>query len=46
MAAAMLPHPRYVIAVPDLARPATFCRDVLGFAMRGVGGAGWALGRA
>lgn len=33
--------PRYVIAVPDLHRSATFYRDVLGFEIREIGDAGW-----
>lgn len=34
-------RPRYVIAVPDLARSARFYRDVLGFAVHEVGDPGW-----
>jgi len=34
-------RPRYVIAVPDLHRSATFYRDVLGFEIREIGDAGW-----
>lgn len=37
----MLIHPRYVIAVPDLARSAAWYRDVLGFAVHAMGGPGW-----
>jgi catechol 2,3-dioxygenase-like lactoylglutathione lyase family enzyme len=41
MVAAMLTRPRYVIAVPDLARSAAFYRDVLGFAVHEMGDPGW-----
>ena len=34
-------RPRYVIAVPDLARSARFYGDVLGFEVREVGDPGW-----
>lgn len=34
-------RPRYVIAVPDLARSARFYGDVLGFDVREVGDPGW-----
>lgn len=37
----MLTRPRYVIAVPDLARSSAFYRDVLGFAVREVGDPGF-----
>jgi catechol 2,3-dioxygenase-like lactoylglutathione lyase family enzyme len=37
----MIIRPRYVIAVPDLARSAAFYRDVLGFAVREVGDPGF-----
>lgn len=37
----MLRHPRYVIAVHDLARSARYYRDVLGFEVREVGDPGW-----
>jgi len=37
----MLTRPRYVIAVPDLARSAAFYRDVLGFTVHEMGDAGW-----
>jgi catechol 2,3-dioxygenase-like lactoylglutathione lyase family enzyme len=37
----MLKHPRYVIAVPDLARSAAYYRDVLGFQVREIGDPGW-----
>jgi predicted enzyme related to lactoylglutathione lyase len=36
-----LTQPRYVIAVPDLARSAAYYRDVLGFAVRDMGDPGW-----
>jgi catechol 2,3-dioxygenase-like lactoylglutathione lyase family enzyme len=34
-------RPRYVIAVPDLARSARFYGDVLGFDVRDAGDPGW-----
>jgi catechol 2,3-dioxygenase-like lactoylglutathione lyase family enzyme len=34
-------RPRYVIAVPDLARSARFYGEVLGFEVREVGDPGW-----
>ena len=37
----MIRHPRYVIAVPDIVRSARYYRDVLGFAVREIGDAGW-----
>lgn len=37
----MLARPRYVIAVPDLARTAAYYRDVLGFAVHDMGDPGW-----
>ena len=37
----MLKDPRYVIAVPDLARSAAYYRDVLGFRVHEVGDPGW-----
>lgn len=37
----MLTRPRYVLAVPDLARSAAYCRDVLGFTVHGMGEPGW-----
>lgn len=37
----MLKEPRYVLAVPDLARSAAWYRDVLGFEVREVGDPGW-----
>lgn len=40
-AAGTLARPRYVIAVPDLARSASWYRDVLGFAVHEVGDPGW-----
>lgn len=36
-----LTQPRYVIAVPDLARSAAYYRDVLGFAVHDMGDPGW-----
>lgn len=36
-----LARPRYVIAVPDLARSAAWYRDVLGFEVHEVGDPGW-----
>ena len=36
-----LARPRYVIAVPDLARSAAWYRDVLGFGIHDVGDPGW-----
>ena len=36
-----LTHPRYVIAVPDLARSAAWYRDVLGFTVHDLGDPGW-----
>jgi uncharacterized glyoxalase superfamily protein PhnB len=36
-----LTHPRYVIAVPNLARSAAFYRDVLGFTVHEMGDPGW-----
>jgi len=36
-----LVHPRYVIAVRDLARSAAFYRDVLGFTVHEMGDPGW-----
>jgi len=36
-----LTHPRYVLAVPDLARSAAWYRDVLGFAVHDMGDPGW-----
>ena len=37
----MLRHSRYVIAVHDLQRSASYYRDVLGFEVREVGDPGW-----
>lgn len=37
----MLTHPRYVIAVRDLARSADFYRDMLGFEVHDMGDPGW-----
>jgi len=37
----MLKDPRYVIAVPDLARSAAYYRDVLGFRVHEIGDPGW-----
>ena len=37
----MMTEPRYVIAVRDLRRSATFYRDVLGFEVREIGDPGW-----
>jgi len=37
----MLIHPRYVLAVRDLARSAAWYRDVLGFTVREIGDPGW-----
>lgn len=37
----MLTQPRYVIAVPDLARSAAYYRDVLGFQIHEIGDPGW-----
>lgn len=37
----VLTHPRYVIAVPDLARSAAYYHDVLGFEVREIGDPGW-----
>ncbi len=37
----MLTHPRYVIAVPNLARSAAYERDVLGFGIREIGDPDW-----
>ena len=36
-----LTQPRYVVAVPDLARSVAYYRDVLGFTVRGMGDPGW-----
>lgn len=36
-----LEQPRYVLAVPDLARSAAYYRDVLGFEVREMGDPGW-----
>jgi uncharacterized glyoxalase superfamily protein PhnB len=36
-----LTHPRYVLAVPDLARSAAWYRDVLGFTVHDMGDPGW-----
>lgn len=36
-----LTQPRYVIAVPDLARSAAWYRDVLGFEVHELGDPGW-----
>ena len=41
MTDAMLQHPRYVLAVPDLETSARYYRDVLGFEVREVGDPGW-----
>jgi catechol 2,3-dioxygenase-like lactoylglutathione lyase family enzyme len=38
---ARLRAPRYVLAVPDLARSARYYHDVLGFEVREVGDPGW-----
>ena len=38
---ARLNHPRYVIAVPDLARSSAYYRDVLGFQLHEIGDPGW-----
>lgn len=37
----VLARPRYVIAVPDLARSAAWYREALGFAVHEVGDPGW-----
>lgn len=37
----MLKGPRYVIAVPNLARSAAYYRDVLGFRVHEIGDPGW-----
>jgi predicted enzyme related to lactoylglutathione lyase len=37
----MLVGPRYVIAVPDLARSSAWYRDVLGFTVASLGDPGW-----
>ena len=37
----MLRNPRYVLAVPDLARSAAYYRDVLGFTVHEIGDPGW-----
>ena len=37
----MLTHPRYVIAVQDLARSSAYYRDVLGFRVHEIGDSGW-----
>jgi catechol 2,3-dioxygenase-like lactoylglutathione lyase family enzyme len=37
----MLTQPRYVLAVPDLARSSAWYRDVLGFTVHDMGDAGW-----
>ncbi|MGM9482153.1 VOC family protein [Roseateles sp. NT4] len=37
----MLTQPRYVLAVPDLARSAAYYRDVLGFTVHDMGDPGW-----
>lgn len=37
----MIRNPRYVIAVHDLERSASFYRDVLGFEVREIGDPGW-----
>jgi len=39
----VLSHPRYVIAVLDLARSAAYYRDVLGFEVREIGDPGWRM---
>lgn len=39
----MLAHPRYVIAVPDLARSAAYYRDVLGFTVQWQDVPGWRI---
>ncbi|MBW8891875.1 MAG: VOC family protein, partial [Burkholderiales bacterium] len=36
-----LTRPRYVLAVPDLARSEAYYRDVLGFAVHDMGDPGW-----
>jgi catechol 2,3-dioxygenase-like lactoylglutathione lyase family enzyme len=38
---AALAHPRYVLAVPDLARSGAYYRDVLGFRVFEIGDPGW-----
>lgn len=39
----MLKNPRYVIAVPDLAKTASYFQNVLGFRVHDLGDPGWRL---